>query len=194
MSVDTTTTLASQRKTLGKLRLLIPIGVMGILLVMVLPMPTMVVDLLISLNIILSILILLVLMYILHPGDISAFLSLLLIIPLFHLPLNTASTRLILLDDVSVQDAVKKVIQSPGQFVVSGSYFLGIIVFLFLYLFTKPDETTAHVPALNGIIRTQKSFLLQQWAEGSGGPSRYDRSTYHRPCFQPNDVALRNEL
>jgi flagellar biosynthesis protein FlhA len=105
---------------------------MGILLVMVLPMPTMIMDLLISLNITLSIIVLLVSMYILQPVHFSVFPSLLLIITLFRLALNVASTRLILLQGSTGDDAAGKVIQSFGQFVVGGNYFVGIIVFLVL--------------------------------------------------------------
>jgi len=99
---------------------------------MILPLPTMALDLLITLNITLSIIILLVAMYILQPVDFSVFPSLLLIITLFRLSLNIASTRLILLYGASGEDAAGKVIQSFGQFVVGGNYFVGIVVFLVL--------------------------------------------------------------
>ncbi len=117
---------------LGKVHLIIPVAVMGILVVMVLPMPTMVMDLLISLNITLSIIILLVSMYILQPVHFSVFPSLLLIVTLFRLALNVASTRLILLHGSEGEDAAGRVIQSFGQFVVGGNYFVGIVVFLVL--------------------------------------------------------------
>ena len=97
MSVAEKTAIPNLSSILGKLHLIIPMGVMGILLVMVLPMPTMIMDLLISLNITLSIIIMLVSMYILQPVHFSVFPSLLLIITLFRLALNVASTRLILL-------------------------------------------------------------------------------------------------
>ena len=92
----------------------------------------MIMDLLISLNITLSIVIMLVSMYILQPVHFSVFPSLLLIITLFRLALNVASTRLILLQGASGEDAAGKVIQSFGQFVVGGNYFVGIVVFLVL--------------------------------------------------------------
>ena len=117
---------------LGRLHLIIPAGVMGILMVMVLPMPPFVMDLLISLNITLSIIIMLVSMYILQPVHFSVFPSLLLIITLFRLALNIASTRLILLHGSEGEDAAGEVIRSFGQFVVGGNYFVGLIVFLVL--------------------------------------------------------------
>lgn len=117
---------------LGRYHLVIPIGVMGILVVMVLPMPTIIMDLLISLNVTLSIVILMVSMYILQPVNFSVFPSLLLIITLFRLSLNIASTRLILLQGAGGEDAAGEVIKSFGQFVVGGNYFVGIVVFLVL--------------------------------------------------------------
>jgi flagellar biosynthesis protein FlhA len=132
MSVAEETAIPNLSNTLGKLHLVIPIGVMGILIVMVLPMPTMIMDLLISLNITLSIIVMLVSMYILQPVHFSVFPSLLLIITLFRLALNVASTRLILLNGSGGEDAAGKVIQSFGQFVVGGNYFVGIVVFLVL--------------------------------------------------------------
>ncbi len=97
MSVAAETAFPNLSNILHKLHLIIPVGVMGILIVMVLPMPTMVMDLLISLKITLSIIVMLVSMYILQPVHFSVFPSLLLIITLFRLALNVASTRLILL-------------------------------------------------------------------------------------------------
>jgi flagellar biosynthesis protein FlhA len=132
MSVESKATLTNLTNAFGKLHLVIPVGVMGILLVMVLPMPTMIMDLLISMNFTCSIIILLVSMYIRQPVSFSVFPSLLLIITLFRLSLNIASTRLILLHGSVGEDAAGKVIQSFGQFVVGGNYFVGIIVFLVL--------------------------------------------------------------
>ncbi len=132
MSIAEKSALPSLSNILSRLHLVIPVGVMGILIVMVLPMPTMVMDLLISLNITLSIIIMLVSMYILQPVHFSVFPSLLLIITLFRLALNVASTRLILLQGSTGDDAAGKVIQSFGQFVVGGNYFVGIVVFLVL--------------------------------------------------------------
>jgi flagellar biosynthesis protein FlhA len=97
MSIAEKAVLPSFSRLLNSIHLVVPLSVMGILLVMVLPMPSIVLDLLISLNITLSIVILLVSMYILQPVHFSVFPSLLLIVTLFRLALNVASTRLILL-------------------------------------------------------------------------------------------------
>jgi flagellar biosynthesis protein FlhA len=120
------------QQVMGKAHLAIPISVMCILLMMTLPLPSILLDLLISLNITLSIIIVLVSMYILQPVNFSVFPSLLLIITLFRLALNVASTRLILLHGSEGEDAAGRVIQSFGQFVVGGNYVVGIVVFLVL--------------------------------------------------------------
>ncbi len=132
MSVAEKAAQASLSDAVGKLHVMIPVGVMAILLVMVLPMPPVIMDLLISLNITLSIIVMLVSMYILQPVHFSVFPALLLLITLFRLALNVASTRLILLHGSEGEDAAGKVIQSFGQFVVGGNYFVGLIVFLVL--------------------------------------------------------------
>jgi flagellar biosynthesis protein FlhA len=132
MSSAERTALPGLAQSMGKNHLLLPIAVMGIILIMVLPMPTILMDLLISLNFTISIVVLLVSMYILEPVSFSVFPSLLLILTLFRLSLNIASTRLILLNGAGAEDAAGKVIQAFGQFVVGGNYFVGITVFLVL--------------------------------------------------------------
>jgi flagellar biosynthesis protein FlhA len=132
MGVADRAVLPNLTRLLGKIHLLVPTAVMGILLVMVLPLPTIMLDLLISLNITASIIILLVSMYILQPVHFSVFPSLLLIVTLFRLALNVASTRLILLHGSEGTSAAGRVIESFGQFVVGGNYFVGIIVFIVL--------------------------------------------------------------
>lgn len=117
---------------LSKAHLVMPVSIMGIILLMILPVPRMLMDILISLNITLSIIILLVSMYILQPVNFSVFPSLLLIITLYRLALCVASTRLILLHGSEGEDAAGRVIQSFGQFVVGGNYVVGIVVFLVL--------------------------------------------------------------
>jgi flagellar biosynthesis protein FlhA len=119
-------------QVMGKVHLVIPVAVMVILLMMTMPVPWYLLDILISLNITISIIIVLVSMYILQPVNFSVFPSLLLIVTLFRLALNVASTRLILLHGAEGEDAAGKVIQSFGQFVVGGNYLVGIVVFLVL--------------------------------------------------------------
>ena len=110
------------------------IGVVTVLVVMIIPLPTMLLDFLLALNITLSITILLIAMYTLKPLDFSIFPSLLLVMTLFRLSLNVASTRLILLHGNEGILAAGKVIKSFGSFVVGGNYVVGMIVFIILVI------------------------------------------------------------
>jgi flagellar biosynthesis protein FlhA len=108
------------------------VGVVGILGFMVMPLPTLLLDLLLSFNITFSLIILLASMYVQRPLELSAFPSILLLGTLFRLSLNVASTRIILLHGNEGTSAAGKVIMAFGGFVVGGNYLVGIIVFLIL--------------------------------------------------------------
>ena len=110
------------------------VAVVGILVFMVMPLPTMMLDLLLAFNITCSLVILLAGMYILRPLELSAFPSILLLATLFRLSLNVASTRIILLNGHEGTMAAGKVIKAFGGFVVGGNYVVGIIVFLILVI------------------------------------------------------------
>jgi len=110
----------------------IAVAVIAILIFMVIPLPAMLLDLLISFNITFALIILLASMYTLRPLELSAFPSILLLITLFRLSLNVASTRIILLHGNEGATAAGKVIQAFGSFVVGGNYLVGIIVFIIL--------------------------------------------------------------
>lgn len=112
--------------------ILLPMGVILLLIVIIVPLPTLALDLLISLNIALSIVMLLVAMYVLDPVDFSVFPPLLLLLTLFRLSLNIASTRLILLQGGEGTAAAGRVIQAFGQFVIGGNYLVGVVIFLLL--------------------------------------------------------------
>jgi flagellar biosynthesis protein FlhA len=108
------------------------VAVVGILVFMVIPLPSMLLDLLISLNITLALIILLASMYTLRPLELSAFPSILLLVTLFRLSLNVASTRMILIHGNEGSMAAGKVIQAFGNFVVGGNFLVGIIIFVIL--------------------------------------------------------------
>jgi flagellar biosynthesis protein FlhA len=110
------------------------IAVLGILAVMLVPLPPVLLDLLLTGNLALSLLTLLIGMYILRPLDFSVFPSLLLLLTLFRLSLNVASTRLILLHGSEGPQAAGDVIHAFGLFVVGGSYVVGAVVFLILVI------------------------------------------------------------
>lgn len=109
--------------------ILIAFGVIGILLIMILPIPAFMLDILLAGNIALSIMILMVTMYMTKPLEFSVFPGLLLVITLFRLALNVASTRLILGDAYGGE-----VIKTFGTFVVKGNYVVGFIVFIILVI------------------------------------------------------------
>ena len=115
-----------------KSQIAMPIAIVVILIAVIVPLPTMILDILISANIALSVVILLSSVYLLNPTQFSAFPSILLLTTLFRLSLNIASTRLILLNGSLGMAAAGDVIRAFGQFVVGGNYAVGIIIFLVL--------------------------------------------------------------
>jgi flagellar biosynthesis protein FlhA len=108
------------------------LAVVSILVFMVIPLPPMLLDLLLSFNITFSLVIILASMYVQRPLELSAFPSILLLATLFRLSLNVASTRIILLHGNEGTQAAGNVIKAFGGFVVGGNYLVGIIVFLIL--------------------------------------------------------------
>ena len=112
--------------------LFMAVAVVGILVFMVMPLPTLLLDLLLSFSITVSLIILLASMYVQQPLELSSFPSILLLVTLFRLALNVASTRIILLHGNEGTLAAGKVIKAFGGFVVGGNYLVGIIVFLIL--------------------------------------------------------------
>jgi flagellar biosynthesis protein FlhA len=109
-------------------------GILGILTVLMMPLPPLLLDLLITINITLSLMLLLVAMYIQRPPEFSVFPSLLLVTTLYRLSLNVAATRLILLHGAEGEGAAGRVIQGFGQFVIGGNFVVGTVVFLILVL------------------------------------------------------------
>ncbi|MDR1685991.1 MAG: flagellar biosynthesis protein FlhA [Desulfovibrio sp.] len=117
--------------------LLLAGGVVVILMVMLIPMPTMVLDFMLCISISLSLVILVTSMFMLSPLEFSIFPSLLLVTTLLRLALNVASTRLILLHGDRGTDAAGSVIQAFGEFVVGGSYIIGAVIFMILFILNK---------------------------------------------------------
>jgi flagellar biosynthesis protein FlhA len=142
------------------------IGVITILVVMIIPLPPMILDFLLALNITLAITILLIAMYTVKPLDFFIFPPLLLVTTLFRLSLNVASTRLILLHGNEGGQAAGKVIKSFGSFVVGGNYVVGVIIFIILVIvnfvvITKGATRIAEVAArftLDGMPGKQMSI------------------------------------
>lgn len=113
---------------------LLPLGVVGILAMMILPIPPLLLDIMLSFNITAAIVILLVGIYVTRPLDFSTFPVILLMTTLARLSMNIASTRLILLHGSDGPGAAGNVIRSFGQFVVGGNYAVGFIIFIILVI------------------------------------------------------------
>ncbi len=110
------------------------LALIGILMLMIIPLPPLVLDLCLSLNITLAILILIISLYTEKAVEFSIFPSILLATTLFRLSLNVASTRLILLHGNEGLGAAGSVIKAFGQFVVGGSYVVGLVIFVILVI------------------------------------------------------------
>lgn len=109
--------------------IMIAVAIIGIIVMLIIPLPAFLLDVLLTFNITFALLIILVTMYTSQPLEFSVFPSLLLFITLFRLALNVASTRLILLHGYAGQ-----VISAFGNFVVGGNYVVGMVVFLILII------------------------------------------------------------
>ncbi|MFD5276379.1 flagellar biosynthesis protein FlhA [Pseudarthrobacter sp. NPDC058362] len=128
-------------------RLAVPVGVVGIILILVVPVPAALLDFLIVMNILFALVVLLNTMFVKKPMDFSVFPSLLLVATLFRLGLNVASTRLVL-----GEAHAGAVIDAFGQVTVGGNMIIGIVVFLILVVIqfvvvTKGAERVAEVGA-----------------------------------------------
>ncbi len=109
-----------------------PLLIVLILSMMVLPLPTFVLDVFFTFNIAMSVMVMLVALYTTKALDFSVFPSVLLVTTLLRLSLNVASTRVVLLEGHTGPDAAGKVIEAFGHFLVGGNYAVGIIVFIIL--------------------------------------------------------------
>jgi len=121
--------------------------VVVIIALMILPLPAFILDILVTLNVAVSLIILLVAMYLREPLEFAAFPSILLVVTLYRLSINIAASRIILLNAYAGE-----VIASFGNFVVAGNYIVGAIVFIIIMIvqfivITKGSERVAEVAA-----------------------------------------------
>jgi len=133
-NVQSALTNFQYKQLLGRSDVVAAVGLVAILMIMIIPLPSIVLDLFLSTNITLGLLILVISLYTIKATDFSIFPSILLTTTLFRLALNVASTRLILLHGDEGPGAAGSVIQSFGQFVVGGNYVVGIVIFAILVL------------------------------------------------------------
>src|SRR3954462_10025316 len=110
----------------------VPMAVLGIVIALITPLPSFVLDGLIVTDIMMSVVVLMVAMYIRKPAEFSVFPTTLLLLTLFRLALNISSTRLILMNGNTGTSAAGDVIQAFGNFVVGGNYIIGTVIFLVL--------------------------------------------------------------
>ena len=122
------------RTILGSKDLSVVVFIVAIMAIIIVPLPSAALDFLITISIALSVLIIFMVLYVDKPTEFSAFPTILLIVTLYRLALNVATTRMILTEGGNGSDSVSKIINSFGQFVVSGNYIIGIIVFTILVL------------------------------------------------------------
>src|SRR5580693_6736013 len=131
------TALAVKRSRFGlpagtAAELIVPGAVLGIIVALITPMPSYVLDLLIVTDIMMSVVVMMVAMYITKPVDFNVFPTTLLLLTLFRLALNVSSARLILLNGHTGTTAAGNVIQAFGNYVVGGNYIVGTVIFLVL--------------------------------------------------------------
>ena len=142
----------SMNFVLGNRDLGVVFFVMAILAIIIVPLPSEILDVLLTVSISLSVLILLISLYVPKPTDLTTFPTLILVLTLFRLSLNIATTRMILSHGHEGASHVSSVITSFGDFVVGGNYVIGIIVFSILVLInfmviTKGSTRVAEVAA-----------------------------------------------
>ncbi|MEA3372233.1 MAG: flagellar biosynthesis protein FlhA [Campylobacterota bacterium] len=126
--------------------------VMAILAIIIVPLPSGILDFMLTISISIAVLIILISLYIPRPTDLTTFPTLILIVTLFRLSLNVATTRMILSHGNEGPGAVSEIITSFGQFVVGGNYVIGVVVFSILVLInfmviTKGSTRVAEVAA-----------------------------------------------
>lgn len=123
--------LAARRHARGT-QYVVPAAVISVVLLMVVPLPAILLDLLLSVDIGLAVVLLLTAVYVKQPVEFSVFPSLLLLLTLIRLSLNVASTRLVLMNGGDGIEAAGSVIMAFGQFAVGGNFVVGVVIFLVL--------------------------------------------------------------
>jgi flagellar biosynthesis protein FlhA len=139
MAQGTTAAVAAKPKLLalpgspiGWSEMAVPLAVVAIVVALIMPMPSMLLDFLIVVDITLSVIVLLVSVYIRKAVDFNVFPTTLLLLTMFRLALNISSARLILLNGNTGISAAGHVIEAFGSFVVGGNYIIGAVIFLVL--------------------------------------------------------------
>ncbi|MEO6012581.1 MAG: flagellar biosynthesis protein FlhA [Devosia sp.] len=145
-------TWAAANKALRSTDVGLAAGIMGIIVVLILPLPAVLLDVLLAVSIVFSVLILMTALFIQTPLEFSSFPTVLLIAAMLRLALNLATTRLILSNGHTGPDAAGHVIQAFGSFVMRGNFVIGVVVFAILIIvnfivITKGSGRIAEVAA-----------------------------------------------
>jgi flagellar biosynthesis protein FlhA len=146
--------MASENNVTGKTTttLIIPVSLIAVLLILLFPLPTQLLDVGLALNITVSLIMLFAALYIERPLSFSSYPAMLLVTTLFRLAMNVATTRLILLYGNEGTDAAGNVVKAFGEFVVGGNFTVGIVIFIAISLvnlkvITKGSSRIAEVAA-----------------------------------------------
>jgi len=144
--------LADINRTLRSGDIVLALGIMAIIVVLILPMPPLLLDGLLAISLVFSVLILMTALFIQTPLEFSSFPTVLLIATMIRLALNLATTRLILSEGHNGTDAAGHVIEAFGNFVMRGSFVIGVVVFIILVIvnfvvITKGSGRIAEVAA-----------------------------------------------
>ncbi len=147
-----TFSLQGLRKSLFSSDIGLAVGIMGIIVVLIVPLPPLLLDLLLAISIVFSVLILMTALFIQTPLEFSSFPTVLLIAAMLRLALNLATTRLILAEGHNGTDAAGHVIEAFGNFVMRGNFVIGVVVFAILIIvnfivITKGSGRIAEVAA-----------------------------------------------
>ena len=159
----TTQNLSQQFLGINKLKsLALPIGILVLIVMMVIPLPSYLLDVFFTSNILLSLLILMVALHTFRPLDFSSFPTVLLFATILRLGLNVASTRIVLSQGHTGPEAAGKVIEAFGSFVIAGNYVVGIFVFAILIIInlvvvTKGAGRVSEVSARFTLMQCQEN-------------------------------------
>ncbi|MDP3315172.1 MAG: FHIPEP family type III secretion protein, partial [Devosia sp.] len=110
------------------------VGIMAIIMVLIVPLPPLLLDILLAISIVFSVLILMTALFIQTPLEFSSFPTVLLIAAMMRLALNLATTRLILAEGHTGTDAAGHVIEAFGEFITRGNFVIGVVVFVILII------------------------------------------------------------
>ena len=163
----------------------IAIGVVGVVLMLIIPVPAIILDFLIAISFALGLITLVTIMYMGRVLELSVFPSLLLISTVYRLAVNVSSTRLILLEGPAFKG---KLIQAFGQFVVGGNYVVGIIIFLILiavqFIVITKGATRVSEVAARFTLDAMPGKQMALDADGSAGLVTEEAAIHNRLDIQ----------